>query len=199
MSTYHTSIVLVWDRRRLQLPIADLSAHKKEVACARTCPHARHLLASGGEDSLVVVWDLIGASEHRGYNALTHAAGAPDIISKYRHNDCIDDVVWPLHSPGALLSSSWDNTVAVLNVDDGYGKLLGTLKGHTDEIYALNTVFEYAFTGSADNDVRVWDLRPTLKHGGGVAAPGHGTPVCVNDVYAGGGLGCVVHAHADEV
>jgi WD40 repeat protein len=138
-------------KSRLLDHVAILEGHTSYVASVSFSPDGRRL-ASGSQDSTVVVWDLASGKRERTLKgdtfAVTSVSFSPD---------------------GRRLASGSEHTSVVV-WDLASGKRERTLTGHTDEVYSVSFSPDgrRLASGSQDKSVVVWDLaggRPerTLK------------------------------------
>ena len=118
-----------------------LEAHAGSVEALAVFDGGRRAI-TGGEDAILVVWDLEKERQ------LRRLAG---------HSDTIRDVVAYVGGRRAI-SASKDGTLKVWDLDSG--RALQTLTGHTDAVttVAVTASGRYALSGSKDRTLRVWDL-----------------------------------------
>lgn len=117
-----------------------------------------HLLASGGDDKLVMIWKLTG----EGSSAIFGGGGKVNVESwkcvatLNSHAGDVLDLAWA-HHDGWLASCSVDNTVIVWNARKFPDKI-AVLKGHTGLVkgVAWDPVGKYLASQSDDKTVRVW-------------------------------------------
>jgi DNA-binding beta-propeller fold protein YncE/tRNA A-37 threonylcarbamoyl transferase component Bud32 len=147
--------VKVWDAATGQ-EILSLKGHTRQVTGVAFSPVDRRL-ASASQDGTVRVWDL--ATRQKRLTFQGHTRGAWGVA----------------FSPDGkqLASASFDGTVRVW---DATGRVIRTLKGHTD--WALGVPFSPAFSpdgrrlasASRDNTVKVWDAATGQET---LSLPGH--------------------------
>lgn len=90
-----------------------------------------HLLASGGDDKLVMIWKLTGegTSTIFGGGGKVNVETWKCIHTLNSHNGDVLDVAWAPHD-GWLASGSVDNTVIIWNTHK-FPEKISVLKGHT--------------------------------------------------------------------
>ncbi|EPS30588.1 hypothetical protein PDE_05540 [Penicillium oxalicum 114-2] len=71
-----SSVVRVLDVRQPGQALLELKGHSAPLNCVEWSPNRRGVLASGGDDSLVLIWDLINQHNAAPVSA-NHASGAP--------------------------------------------------------------------------------------------------------------------------
>jgi len=118
------------------------------------------LLAAGGREKLVYLWDISSSSPLRTFSG---------------HADMVSSVDF---SPDGrtIASGGFDKTVKLWNIRDGLLRL--TLRGHTDLISTIkfSPTGKIVATGSSDNTIRLWDtasgrLLHTLRgHASGITS-----------------------------
>ncbi|KAJ4458152.1 putative U3 small nucleolar RNA-associated protein 12 [Paratrimastix pyriformis] len=118
-----------------------LQGHRRAVTVLRY-NSAGNLLASGGADTDIIVWDVL--SEAGQCRLRGHTDAVTDLAFVGRYN--------------ALISSSKDTLVKVWDLDTQH--CLQTLVGHTGEVWSIAVDEREGFlvTGSADAEMRVWRL-----------------------------------------
>lgn len=99
-----------------------------------------HLLASGGDDKLVMIWKLTG----EGTSTIFGSGGKVNVETwkcihtlNYHSGDVLD-VAWAPHD-GWLASSSVDNTVIIWNTSK-FPEKIAILKGHTGMVKVKSSV-----------------------------------------------------------
>ncbi len=123
-------------------PIRTLYGHTGAVCSVAFSPDGK-ILASGGDDGLVKLWDVATGNLLR---------------VLLRHTKSVYSVAF---SPDGkmLASGSLDNTITVWEVDTG--KELHTFSGHRGPVRSV--VFspdgEFIISGSGDNKIKLWETR----------------------------------------
>ena len=117
-----------------------LSGHNGSVSSLCFSPDGS-LLASGGYDSMVLLWNI----------------GDGSVVHHFNHGDRVTAVAF---SPdGATVASAGsDQTIKLWAV--GSGKLLKTITGHTTRIHSV--MFDLsgkALVSGGDNELIIWDVR----------------------------------------
>lgn len=117
-----------------------------------------HLLASGGDDKLVMIWKLTGegSSTIFGSSGKVNVETWKCIHTLNSHNGDVLDVSWAPHD-GWLASGSVDNTVIIWNAHK-FPEKIAILKGHTGMVkgVAWDPVGKYLASQSDDKSLRVW-------------------------------------------
>ncbi|XP_077147173.1 autophagy-related protein 16-1 isoform X2 [Ranitomeya variabilis] len=164
--------------REVRVPVAALhtfDAHDGEVNAVRFSPGSR-LLATGGMDRRVKLWEVVGDKcESKG--SLTGSnAGITSI---------------EFDSAGSyLLAASNDFASRIWTVDDY--RLRHTLTGHSGKVLSAKFLLDNAriVSGSHDRTLKLWDLR---------------NKVCIKTVFAGSSCNdivcteqCVMSGHFDK-
>jgi len=85
-------------------PNAKLEGHKDAVMCLAWNSAHPHLLASGGADNAVKIWDLQTAQCGRNFNKI--------------HKDKVQSAVWNPAEPTVLLTGSFDRSVCIFDARD---------------------------------------------------------------------------------
>ncbi len=100
------------------------------------------ILASGGEDNIVKIWNVKDRTFLKSFEG---------------HQDAVRAIVV---SPDGkyLISGSWDKTIKVWELESG--KLITTFKGHKDRVVtvAISNDSRTVFSGSIDNTIKVWSI-----------------------------------------
>ncbi|KAJ9540606.1 hypothetical protein OSB04_027112 [Centaurea solstitialis] len=132
-------------------PIKLFSGHKGEVNCVKWDPTGS-LLASCSDDITAKIWSM------------KHDKHIHDLRE---HAKEIYTIRWSPSGPGTnnpnqqllLASASFDSTVKLWDVE--HGRLVRSLNGHRDAVYALSFSpnGEYLASGSLDRCMHVWSLK----------------------------------------
>eukprot|EP00281_Chroomonas_sp_CCMP1168_P031913 CAMPEP_0206242778 /NCGR_PEP_ID=MMETSP0047_2-20121206/17240_1 /ASSEMBLY_ACC=CAM_ASM_000192 /TAXON_ID=195065 /ORGANISM="Chroomonas mesostigmatica_cf, Strain CCMP1168" /LENGTH=430 /DNA_ID=CAMNT_0053667823 /DNA_START=25 /DNA_END=1317 /DNA_ORIENTATION=+ len=106
----------VFDRRKVEgqggkaSPLHELCEHKDAVFRVGWLPQSRTHFASGGDDSLVVVWDISRVGTHTQHTShVEEEAGPPEIIFRHTgHRGSVQDLQWNPVDPWCIASVSED-------------------------------------------------------------------------------------------
>lgn len=115
------------------------------------------LLASGGDDKLIMIWRLSGGSG--GSSIFGSKAGVETwrcIATLRSHEGDVLDLAWAPHSPW-LASASVDNSVIIWDASK-FPAVVAVLKGHTGLVKGVtwDPVGKYLASQSDDKTLRVW-------------------------------------------
>ncbi len=120
--------------------------HSREVYAVSWSPDGK-LIASGGRDESVQVWDATSGKQVLNYPGHSHWIG----------KGLVQAVMW---SPDGkhIASGSWDKTVRVWDVDTG--STLSTYRSYYDvvEAVAWSPDGKYIASGNRNGTVHVWDV-----------------------------------------
>lgn len=136
------------ERDGTQNMAASFRGHKDSLYTARLSPDSK-LLATGGYDNAIKLWDVKTGKELRNLDG---------------HNGAIFELAF--RADGRVLASaSGDRTVKLWDV--ATGSRMDTLKESQKELYALAFSPDGASLASAgvDNRIRVWRITPDAKEG----------------------------------
>jgi WD40 repeat protein len=127
--------IRIWDNYGNTLKI--LSAHRDAVRSLVLLPN--DMLASGGDDNLIIIWDL------RSGKVLQVLSG---------HSSSV--LALSVRADGSLVSGSWDSSIKLWSVLTG--QCLRTLKAHKNGVMALASLSDgRLISASADETIRIWD------------------------------------------
>lgn len=124
-----------------------LSGHKSAVS-AMCFAKSGHLMASGSNDTDIVLWDLVAE------------AG----ICRFRgHRDRVTDLVFLYDKdgePSLLVSASKDHFIKIWNIKTQM--CIQTIVEHRSEVWSLavNAAQTRLVAGSTDHQLRVWNINP---------------------------------------
>ncbi|XP_046591914.1 protein HIRA homolog isoform X1 [Neodiprion lecontei] len=158
--------VVIWNMQ----PIIDESAEINQNVPRMLCQLDNHLacvncvrwssgglLASGGDDKLIMIWRLSGGSG--GSSIFGSKAGVETwrcIATLRSHEGDVLDLAWAPHSPW-LASASVDNSVIIWDASK-FPAVVAVLKGHTGLVKGVtwDPVGKYLASQSDDKTLRVW-------------------------------------------
>ncbi|XVE85998.1 hypothetical protein DITRI_Ditri18aG0000800 [Diplodiscus trichospermus] len=121
---------------------AELAGHEEAVSCL-SFSHDGQLLASGGLDSTVNIWDINGNHKHK-------------FVYDSPHRVEFEWITW--HPGGhVVLAGTTDCTALMWNADNG--KLMNTFLGHGGTVTCgdFTPDGKIVCTGSGDGTLRVWN------------------------------------------
>ena len=126
--------------------VAELDAHTGTVRCIAYSPDSK-LLATGGDDQTVVIWDVATGKQMAVLEA---------------HADAVNGVVFAAQPDGSshrLATASNDGTVKMWEVSTG--RLIAELKGHEGAVRSVDVSHDGRVLATAGDDqtVRLWDAR----------------------------------------
>lgn len=115
VSSLDNGVVQIWDLRRLQPCLTLNSAHQGVILAARWHPEARDIIATGGRDGQIKIWDLASGSGSgmAPIACLNTPVGVGNLIWRPRTSQILsvgigsnfDMLLWNLSSPGVPLAS----------------------------------------------------------------------------------------------
>jgi WD40 repeat protein len=142
--------VKVWDAGT-GAPIGTLGTHKREIRGLIFSPDGKHL-ASTSSDGEVKLWDAQRLSEMpKARLSIPARVPGPSLNVAFS-----PDGQW-------LATGGEENTVKIWDV--GTGKPLGTLQGHSGDVYAVAVSPDgrWVASGGEDSTVKVWDRHNEYK------------------------------------
>lgn len=105
-----SNVIRILDVRQPGQAVAELRGHNANINCIEWSPSRRGTLASGGDDSLVLVWDLINQSQALAPPAPSPNGVAQDIsrgpVASWQCDYEVGNISWAPHS--ALSSDGGD-------------------------------------------------------------------------------------------
>ncbi|XP_015600731.1 protein HIRA homolog [Cephus cinctus] len=135
--------------------LCQLDNHLACVNCVRWSTSG--LLASGGDDKLIMIWRLVGGAGGSSIFGGKASVETWRCISTLRsHEGDILDLAWAPHSPW-LASASVDNSVIIWDASN-FPVIVAVLKGHTGLVKGItwDPVGKYLASQSDDKTLRVW-------------------------------------------
>ncbi len=111
-------------------------------------PSALHVLASGGADGLVKLWDL--------------SEGKCSATLSKLHSDKVQTTLWSPHSESALLTGGYDGKIQVRDVKADIGVTIQTPCDIEDACFHPTSKFHFA-AAFEDGRVMYYDIRKTDK------------------------------------
>ena len=151
--TTDTGIMQLWNIENLE-PLTDaFTAHNASIFSLAFSPDGTQL-ASGGDDSLVILWNVASLIE----------GNLSDFRELSGHEDGVLSVHWH-PSESILASASRDNTIRLW--DTSAQTAIGILEGHTDDVEEVkfNPTGELLASGSRDHSILLWDVESVLNDG----------------------------------
>ncbi|KAK0149317.1 Autophagy-related protein 16-2 [Merluccius polli] len=144
-----------------QLPVRarhSLDAHEQSINAVRFSSSS-DLLATGGTDRVIKLWDLQAGTRYHGDTVVIMGSG------KLNHRGTLDGSTGGITSiefdPAGLkvLAASYNNSALLWSIDDSVPKV--TLTGHSRKVTAARFRFcpQQVVTGSADRTLKLWDLQ----------------------------------------
>jgi hypothetical protein len=170
--------LLIWDlREKGDKPTYEvLKAHNGDVNCLSFNPKHEHMVATGGSDALVNIWDL------RFLTSKLHECAA--------HKEGVFQVSWSPHSPNILGSCSSDRRLLIWDLSkigaeqspedaqDGPPELLFVHGGHTAKVsdFSWNCSDPWTIASVAeDNILHIWQPTGTVYMPDGEGGSGAAT------------------------
>ncbi|KAK1168179.1 autophagy-related protein 16-2-like isoform X1 [Acipenser oxyrinchus oxyrinchus] len=125
-------------------PLHVLEAHELGINAVKFSPTSK-LLATGGTDCIIKLWDVIGGK--------LHSAGTLE-----GSNEGITSIEFD-PTGTKVLAASYDKSALFWKLDDSAPKF--TLTGHSRKVTSakFKLSLRQAVTGSADRTVKIWDLQ----------------------------------------
>ena len=141
LSTGNDKQIIIWQRQGNQFKLYKQWQAPEQVNALAIHPEG-HLLATGGEDNVVTLWDF----------------DTNKVVRRLiQHSERISMRGLNFNAKGNLLASaSYDNTAIIWEVSTG--KALQVLTGHSDHVYnvVFNADSKIIATSSKDKTVRLW-------------------------------------------
>ncbi|XP_060744057.1 protein Atg16l2 [Tachysurus vachellii] len=124
--------------------IQSVDAHELGINAVRFSPRS-NLLATGGTDRVIKLWDII--------SGMLHYRGTLD-----GSNEGITSIEFDL-TGSRIVAGSYDNSALIWQLDDSVPKFI--LTGHSRKVTAarFKCNLRQVVTGSGDRTVKIWDLQ----------------------------------------
>ncbi|GAU94240.1 hypothetical protein RvY_06051 [Ramazzottius varieornatus] len=144
--------IVVWHINALKAEKADLRVicqmdnHTGVVNCVRWS-HKGQYLASGGDDSFVMIWQQTRIKDSENWKC---------VHTLRKHSGDVFGVNWSPND-AYLASCSVDNTVVIWNAQSGF-EALQTLRGHSGLVKGVvwDPIGKYLASQSDDGSLRIW-------------------------------------------
>lgn len=114
-----SNVIRVLDVRQPGQALLELKGHSGPINCVEWCPARRGTLASGADDSLVLIWDLINqnnaasitpqASTGQPHHGASSGSSAVDRgpAASWQCDYEVSNISWAPHTPGNNNTSGW--------------------------------------------------------------------------------------------
>jgi guanine nucleotide-binding protein subunit beta-2-like 1 protein len=130
-----------------------LVGHAGWVTSIATCPENPNVIISGSRDKSVIVWKINGGQGDSYGHAHRSLRG---------HNHFVSDVVFSADGACAI-SSSWDGTLRLWDVNDG--RCMRRFTSHTKDVLtvALSADNRQIVSGGRDRTIKLWNTLGEMK------------------------------------
>lgn len=155
-----------------QQSVADLvlEGHTENAEFAVGCSTAAPLVASGGKDQKVLVWDLEAHSTSLATSTQAAASSGPGAGTRLKpvhtlsgHGSTVEDVCWRPGSDRELASVGDDSSLLLWDTRRGGTPVLHVVEAHgPQDVHCVGWSPHsqgLLVTGAADGSLRVWDCR----------------------------------------
>ena len=93
-------------------PLQDFYCHDKAVSCLEFSPTSPSMFASGGQDNIVGMWDVLKVADEQTQDPEDEKYISPPLILQHTcHDNCVDDISWSPTLLNTLLSVDQDRSV----------------------------------------------------------------------------------------
>jgi WD40 repeat protein len=144
------NLINVWDVRRMKTPMREIHEHKAAIRALDWCPWKPNLLASGG-----------GSGDMR---LIVTNTDTNKTVKQIKTNSQICALLWDEDVKGILTAHGFSKyQLAMWNFEND--ELLYEFVGHKNRILSMvrPTADGNIITGSADESIRVWNMRMYVK------------------------------------